>query len=97
MDAFPNEEKLSLQDFNFMMAFTIENYFSGETLDDPRYMKWVASFEVHKDGAMETYEIPVFPCREEDYANFYQFDERSKPKLEKMQTDEDKQLYCMDF
>ena len=40
--AFENYEKLSLKDANFMMAWTLESYFTIETLDDPRFIKWYA-------------------------------------------------------
>ena len=82
-DAFDNDERLSLKDQNFMMAFTLESYFSGETLDDPNYIKWLAYFRVDKDGVSDAREIPIYPCRDEDYAKFYPVDERSLPKLKK--------------
>lgn len=40
--AYSNDEKLRLKDINFMMAFTLESYFTEETKDDPRFLKWVA-------------------------------------------------------
>ena len=78
-DAFSTQERLSLNEFNFMMAFTMENYFSGQTLDDPRYVKWVATYEVVQDGKIDSKELPVYQCSDEDYAKFYPFDERSEP------------------
>ena len=39
--AYSNDEKLRLKDINFMMAFTLESYFTEETKDDPRFLKWV--------------------------------------------------------
>ena len=80
-----------------MMAFTMENYFSGQTLDDPRYVKWVATYEVVQDGKIDSKELPVYQCSDEDYAKFYPFDERSEPQLQKMRTEQDMHLYCIDW
>ena len=86
-DAYENEEKLSLNDFNFMMAFTVENYYTHETLNDPRYTKWHAYLSVGKDSVVEPREVPVYPCRDEDFARFYPIDVRSRDKLDWMKTD----------
>ena len=80
-DAKANDELLSLRDMNFMMAFTLESYFTGESYDDPRFVKWAASIVVSVDGVWKPREVPIFPCRDEDYAKFYPFDDRSSPKL----------------
>ena len=49
-DAFESDQKLSLNDSQFMIAFTMESYFTGKTLDDPRFMKWVAFLRLVIDG-----------------------------------------------
>ena len=86
-DAYANDEKLSLNDFNFMMAFTLESYFTQETLDDPRFTKWYAYLSVGKDSVRKPREVPVYPCRDADFARFYPIDVRSRDKLELMKTD----------
>ena len=79
------------------MAFTLEHFLSGKTLDDPRYLKWVAFIRVAKDGEASSREVPVFPCRDEDFAKFYPVDDRSISRLNKMRSSPDKQLYCIDW
>ena len=96
-DAIANDEVLSLRDMNFMMAFTLESYFTGESFDDPRFVKWAASIVVSVDGVFEPREVPIFPCRDEDYAKFYPLDERSSPKLEQTLRDPNRELYCIDW
>ena len=86
-DSYANDEKLSLKDFSFMMAFTVENYFTQETLNDPRYTKWYAFLSVGKDSVVKPREVSVYPCRDEDFARFYPVDVGSQSKLELMKTD----------
>ena len=45
-----------------MMAFTMESYFTGKTLDDPRYMKWVAFLRLVVDGESKSLSFPVYAC-----------------------------------
>ena len=81
-DAFANNQTMSLKDSNFMIAFALEDYFSYETYEDPMYLKWVAYNRVAGIDGYTSREIPIFPCRDEDYAKFYPVDESSKPKLQ---------------
>ena len=50
----PNEidsdQKYSTIDNNFAVAFGLENYFSNESLDDSKYVKWVASYVQYENG-----------------------------------------------
>ena len=96
-DEFAGDERLSLTESNFMMAFTLEHFISGETLDDPRYLKWVAWVRFAKDGEIRSREVPVFPCRDGDYAKLYPVDDRSLSRLRKMRNSPDMQLYCIDW
>jgi len=51
-----------------MVAFALESYFSqGSSLSDSRYIKWFAHHSVVKDGIYYNKELPIYPCREEDY------------------------------
>ena len=45
-----NEERFSVVDQNFMMAFAVENYFSSETLEDSTYLKWAAVYTSNNNG-----------------------------------------------
>ena len=96
-DAFANDSKLSLADSNFQMAFSLENYITGESLADPRYVKWTANVRTIINDQSESRELPIYACRDQDFAKFYPIDEKSKSKLHAMKTDPKKQLYCIDW
>ena len=96
-DAFSNEKRLALNDSKFMMAFALEDYFSGDIIDDPRYTKWHASFKTYTDGEITAREVPIFKCRKEDIAKFYTIDNRSSRKVESILSDSAKYLYCIDW
>ena len=39
----------------------------------------------------------MFPCREKDYLKFYPTDLKSRSKLERIKSDPNKKLYCIDW
>lgn len=43
-DAFSADEVYDLRENNFRMAFGIEHIFTGNSLDDQRYVRWVAHY-----------------------------------------------------
>ena len=79
------------------MAWTLENYFTIETLDDPKFIKWYAYVVRSYEGVIQSREIPVFPCRDEDLEKFYPVDEHSQSKIEQIKAIESQQLYCIDW
>jgi len=41
------------QDEKFMVAFSLEDYWTSGFKDDPRYIKWFAHYTTTKDGVTE--------------------------------------------
>ena len=57
---------------DFMMAFTVVDYESGEVRDDLSFVKWFAHLWIVVDGEASLVEIPMNPCSDEDFAKFYE-------------------------
>ena len=66
-----NEERFSVVDKNFMMAFAVENYLSAETFEDSSYLKWVAVYTSKINGKTTNTEMEVYECTEQDFQKFY--------------------------
>ena len=49
------------------------------------------------EGVSQTEDIPVYRCSEEDYSKFYPVDNKGAEQLKRIQEDEDRQLYCIDW
>ena len=64
------------------MAFTMENYLTKETINDPAYVKWIVRMYGRNNG--EYYEdiLTYHKCTEEDYSQFSQMDRVSEPGFE---------------
>ena len=88
------DERFSLADDKFMMAFAME-IFEGENINnDPRYVKWIVR-TWEKSGAkrVEKY-YPLYPCDETDLSKFYTA-ENEQVKEHVAQIIDDKSLMCL--
>ena len=90
------EETVNMKEIGFRMAFTMENYLTKETLNDPRYVKWIVRMYGRNNG--EWYEdiLPFHKCTEDDYSQFSPMDELSAPGLEQVRHSETRGFYCLD-
>ena len=57
---------------DFMMAFAVVDYVSGEVRDDLSFVKWFAHQWIEEDGVASQVEVDMYPCTEEDFAKFYE-------------------------
>ena len=49
-DAFDKDDYLDTSEDDFIMAFALEDFYSG-SLNDPRYVRWTARYiTAHEDG-----------------------------------------------
>mmetsp|Transcript_15874 Transcript_15874/g.19999 ORF Transcript_15874/g.19999 Transcript_15874/m.19999 type:complete len:157 (-) Transcript_15874:1317-1787(-) len=96
-EAFSNDERFNSKDEDFMMAFALEDFFTSESLSDPRYVKWFAHYSIIVGGEWRSRELPIYPCKEEDYEKFYPIDERSASRLSRFKSEPDQQLQCIDW
>ena len=98
----PNEidsdQKYSTIENNFAVAFGIENYFSNESLDDSKYIKWVASYVRYENGeSMGRTELLTYQCTDEDFSQFYPVDPGSEARLAALRAGVKTKLYCIDW
>ena len=63
--------EISLNDYNFRMAFAVENYNTHDLKIDPAYVKWIFRMYGSKDDVYFEKLIPYHICTDEDYSQFY--------------------------
>ena len=80
-DIYDEDDKFIAEDEDFMMAFAVEDYVSGEIKADKRFVKWFAEYRVTVDGKLKKSELPMYPCEAEDLAKFNEPNKRSKTRL----------------
>ena len=67
-----NEKPIDLNERNLKMAFTIESFYSPiKQKNDSRYVKWLFTMSIRKDGKDQEFVINYHKCTDEDYAEFY--------------------------
>ena len=54
----------------FMLGVTAENYDTNEYLSDPRFVRWYSAFWEKKNGDWSTTWYPMHVCSEDEFAKF---------------------------
>ena len=68
---------------------------TGEALNDPRYIKWVAKYRENRDGVNVVEKIiPMHPCSEKEYEKFYEVEPSNANLFEKLRSSSG--FYCFD-
>ena len=70
---------MDLAEANFRFAIGAKEFYSNKSINDPRYVKWVAKVIGNSDtGARRGFEetIDLHPCTESDLAEFYPINEK---------------------
>ena len=70
-DYFTSDDVFVTAEENFRVAVTLEDCWTSEFKNDPRYVKWFARYSTFENGKTINHEIPMNPCTEEDYEKFY--------------------------
>ena len=96
-DAVDVDYMFNMIDEDFMIAFSLEDYNTGETKMNTDYVKFYAMYSDMKDGKRGTTEVPLHKCTEEDYSRFYPVEQRSSSLLNKYKTKDNMQLFCLDL
>ena len=65
------EDRFSLSDGEFAMAFGIQKWRGKSNLDDPRFIKWVLHYAVEVNHVRTTKWYPLHKCEERDFQAFY--------------------------
>ena len=58
-------------DPDFMMAFMVADYSTGEPKNDPAFVKWYVQYYETDDNVEVESEIPIHPCTKDDLAKFH--------------------------
>ena len=80
---------------DFMIAFAVTHFITGEVKDDPKYVKWFAEYVIQKDGVYTYDEIPMHVCTEEEFARFHKPNKASSGLVSRYK--EAKGFMCMDM
>ena len=58
------------KDDDYAMAFALTDFMTGKPKDDPRFIRWYATYWKKVDSVLERRLIPIHTCTDIDYANF---------------------------
>ena len=83
LSAIDIDTTVKLKEIGFRMAFTMENYLTNETINDPRYVKWIVRMYGKNNGEFYEDLLSFHKCTDEDYSQFSPIDDLSAPGLEK--------------
>jgi len=96
-DNFEPDYEFNFADENFMFAFALEEVFTDELKDDTRFVKYFVTYGTYAPDMPTVKELPIYPCREEDYAKFFPVEKKSAGRLEAIKTTPGRKLYCIDW
>ena len=78
-----------------MIAVGLVHFLTGETLNDPRYLKWINTYFSVEGGVYNSKQAHVMhPCTEEDYEKFFSPDMNAALTIEQLK--KDGALFCLD-
>ena len=82
-------------DSGFMIAVGLVHFLTGETLNDPRYLKWINAYTSAEGGVYIPKQAHMMrPCTEEDYEKFNPPDMNAALIVEQLK--KDGALFCLD-
>ena len=64
---FGNEDKLTLKDANFKLAFSLFDEFDKKTLNSTEFVQWTAYHKKALEDESSYEQIKFHECTEEDY------------------------------
>ena len=70
-DAFDENDVWVGSETDFMMAFAVTDYLTGEIKADKKFVKWFAQYHIQEDGEWSSVEVPMYECTEADFARFH--------------------------
>ena len=69
---YQSREGIDFVERNLKIAFTIEDtYGDKKQKNDPRYVKWIVTYEGLLDGKLYTKMKTLHKCTDEEYDSFY--------------------------
>ena len=80
---------------HYQLAFALTDLMTGKPKNDPRFVRWYASYWKKVESELERRLIPVHTCTDADYANFKAPIKSSQKKFDKLKKDD--ALQCIDW
>ena len=90
-------EKHNMNEYNFRIAFTIEDWYFPKFKDSEEYVKWAFRIYGNKDNVAYERVIPYRRCTDKDYEEFYPIEKPKKQTLADIRSDPDRDFYCIDW
>ena len=87
---------VKVNEIGFRMAFSLENYLTRDTVDDPRYIKWLVRMYGRNNGEWYEEILPYHKCTPEDYSEFSPLDNLSHKIFDAVNKNEKRDFYCLD-
>ena len=94
---YTEADKFNVQEEKWRIAFAFEDYLTSKNKIDPRYVKFFVRATGKLEGEEVVRAIPFGKCTESDLAEFLPVEPSSAPLLEKLTTDPERGLYCIDW
>ena len=91
------ENRLNLNERNFKIAFSFEDYLTRKLKNDPRYVRWI--LRILRFEGNQYYEklLPFHECTDEEYDSFYPISSHHKSEVKNIRDDPERGLLCIDW
>ena len=94
-NAFDHTVEYSPKEKKFKLALRVQNYLTGEMMNDTSFVKWFAEYMVSIDGNRTSYPIDMHLCTDEDYESFFEPTAEAATRLTKIRNDGG--MMCIDW
>ena len=86
-----------MDDSRLKFAFFAENADKRESIDDPRYVRFISMLNGYKDG--ENYSFPLMhhKCTDEEMKEFAPPTRLAQDQLDEIMATDEVNLYCLDW
>ena len=91
------ENLLNLNEREFRIAFSFENFATKQLMGDPRYVRWIIRMMGTKDDIDFEHILPYHKCTDDDYAQFYPINPGFESELKEIRGDPARGFYCIDW
>ena len=93
---FPGDETVNLNNINWRMAFSVENFDSREAIFETNYVKWIVRFLEKRGEEFTERRLSTHKCTAEDFKMFYPVSSKDIDEFETLIGDEKRGLMCLD-
>lgn len=93
---FPASETVNLNDINWRMAFSVENFGTRDAIFDPRYVKWIVRFLEKRGENFTERRLSTHKCTAEDFEMFHEVSLKDSAEFKTIVESENRGLMCLD-